>query len=179
MDLKMAQMASTRVVPSIPRCASRAPARKCVVSVQAQQSAPAISRRAAGAGVLSLLMMGQPMAAKAFLGIGEGNAAETEYQQLTEGLIKDILNVSQLSRDAPDRENVLKEIKDRSTAWVAKYRRQGSVQGRPSFANTYSAVNAIAGHINSFGFSTPVPKKRLDRIVKDLTDAERQLQRGR
>lgn len=55
------------------------------MSVQAQQSAPAISRRAAGAGVLSLLMMGQPMAAKAFLGIGEGNAAETEYQQLTVG----------------------------------------------------------------------------------------------
>lgn len=33
-------------------------------------------------------------------------------------------------------------------------------------STTYSAVNALAGHFNSFGLTAPVPKKRLDRIQK-------------
>lgn len=32
--------------------------------------------------------------------------------------------------------------------------------------NTYSVVNALSGHFNSFGASAPIPKKRLDRIQK-------------
>ena len=32
--------------------------------------------------------------------------------------------------------------------------------------NVYSAVNALAGHYNNFGTSAPVPKKRLERLVK-------------
>jgi hypothetical protein len=45
-------------------------------------------------------------------------------------------------------------------------RRDTQFSGRPSFGNTYSAVNAITGHINSFGAQQPVPKKRAERIVK-------------
>ncbi len=33
-------------------------------------------------------------------------------------------------------------------------------------SNTYSVLNALAGHYNSFGATAPIPKKRLDRIVK-------------
>lgn len=33
-------------------------------------------------------------------------------------------------------------------------------------STTYSAVNALAGHFNSFGLTAPVPKKRLERIQK-------------
>ena len=32
--------------------------------------------------------------------------------------------------------------------------------------NTYSALNALAGHFNSFGPTAPVPKKRMERIQK-------------
>jgi len=32
--------------------------------------------------------------------------------------------------------------------------------------NTYSALSALAGHYNSFGPETNVPKKRLDRLTK-------------
>lgn len=32
--------------------------------------------------------------------------------------------------------------------------------------NTYSALNAIAGHYNSFGADAPLPKKRLERVQK-------------
>ena len=33
-------------------------------------------------------------------------------------------------------------------------------------SNTYTALNALAGHYNNFGPGAPVPKKRLDRVVK-------------
>ena len=33
-------------------------------------------------------------------------------------------------------------------------------------SNTYSALNALAGHYNNFGATTPVPKKRLERAQK-------------
>lgn len=32
--------------------------------------------------------------------------------------------------------------------------------------NTYSALNALAGHYNSFGATAPIPKKRLERLTK-------------
>jgi len=33
-------------------------------------------------------------------------------------------------------------------------------------SNTYSVLNALAGHYNSFGTTAPIPKKRLERINK-------------
>jgi hypothetical protein len=46
-------------------------------------------------------------------------------------------------------------------------------------SNTYSAINALAGHYNSFGTQAPVPKKRLERLTKELNDAELLLSRDR
>jgi photosystem II Psb27 protein len=62
---------------------------------------------------------------------------------------------------------------------VATYRREPKVSGRPSYSNTYSVLNALAGHYNSFGATAPIPKKRLDRINKELDDATLYLSRGR
>ena len=45
--------------------------------------------------------------------------------------------------------------------------------------NTYTALNALAGHFNSFGTTAPLPKKRLERIQKELDDATKMLGRGR
>ena len=51
---------------------------------------------------------------------------------------------------------------------------------KPLFCrNTYSALNPVAGHYNSFGADTPLPKKRFDRVVKELDDADKLLARGR
>lgn len=36
-------------------------------------------------------------------------------------------------------------------------------------SNTYSALNALAGHYNSFGATAPIPKKRLERLTKVRT----------
>lgn len=88
-------------------------------------------------------------------------------------VITDVLEGSQLAKDAPGREERLYEIRDEMNAWVraarastvlapcacphpaghrprlplqvAKYRRDAVFSGRPSYGNTYSAVNALAG----------------------------------
>lgn len=46
-------------------------------------------------------------------------------------------------------------------------------------SNAYSALNALAGHYNNFGTNAPIPKKRLERIEKELDDALRFVTRGR
>jgi photosystem II Psb27 protein len=62
---------------------------------------------------------------------------------------------------------------------VAKYRRDDRFAGKPSYGNMYSVLNAISGHYNSFGPEAPIPKKRLERINKELSDAEKLLSRNR
>ncbi len=37
-----------------------------------------------------------------------------------------------------------------------------------SRSNTYTTLNALAGHFNSFGNAQPLPKKRFERAVKVL-----------
>ena len=61
------------------------------------------------------------------------------------------------------------DLKKQMNEWTSKYRTNGKVGGRPSFSNLYSAVNALAGHWNSFGADAPVPKKRYARIAKART----------
>lgn len=63
--------------------------------------------------------------------------------------------------------------------WVARYRRDDRFSGKPSFSNLYSAVNAIAGHYNSFGPTARIPAKRLDRIKVELEQAKRFVNNGR
>ena len=70
-------------------------------------------------------------------------------------------------------------MRQATNTWVAKYRRDNQFSGKPSYGNMYSALNAVAGHYNSFGSDTPLPKKRLDRVVKELDDADKLLARGR
>ena len=43
----------------------------------------------------------------------------------------------------------------------------------------YSALNALAGHFNSFGSDTPLPKKRFERVQKEVEDTAKFLERGR
>ena len=73
----------------------------------------------------------------------------------------------------------MKAVRDQINGWVATYRRDAKFSGRPSFGNTYSALNALTGHYNSFGTQAPIPKKRLERLSKELADAATFLERGR
>ena len=80
---------------------------------------------------------------------------------------------------APPPPSSLPQVRKATNNWVAKYRRDASFSGKPSYGTTYSALNAVAGHFNSFGADAPLPKKRLERVIKELDDADKLLARGR
>lgn len=71
------------------------------------------------------------------------------------------------------------ELREISNSWVAKYRREKSLLGRPSFRDMYSALNAVSGHYISFGPTAPIPAKRKQRILEEMDTAEKALLRGR
>ncbi len=54
-------------------------------------------------------------------------------------LLEKVKNGLDLPKDASNREEVFQDIKDKTTAWVAKYRRGAAFQGRPSYR--YGAVS--------------------------------------
>jgi hypothetical protein len=81
-------------------------------------------------------------------------------------VITNVRSAALLERNAPNREETMNEVRKEINDWVARYRRDTSFSGRPSYGNTYSAVNAVAGHLNSFGPTAPIPKKRLERLIK-------------
>lgn len=54
-------------------------------------------------------------------------------------LLEKVKNGLDLPKDASNREEVFQEIKEKTTAWVAKYRRGAAFQGRPSYrCDTYT-----------------------------------------
>ena len=87
--------------------------------------------------------------------------------------------VLSLGKDDPARDEAVKSLRTDINAWVATYRRDPTFAGRPSYGNTYSVLNALAGHFNSFGTKAPFPKKRLERVEKEIADGKLFLTRGR
>ena len=108
-----------------------------------------------------------------------GDGGEAEYTQDSTAVINDLTEVLNLDMDAPGRDEKVNAVRREGVDWVAKYRRLPNFAGRPSYGATYSVINAVAGHYNNFGTTTPIPKKRLARIQKELGDAGRALERGR
>ena len=48
-------------------------------------------------------------------------------------LVEKVTSALTLPKDASNREQAFQEVKDKGEAWVAKYRKGGGFQGRPSF----------------------------------------------
>eukprot|EP00983_Pelagomonas_calceolata_P002002 67000-Pelagomonas_calceolata.AAC.3 len=149
--------------------------------------APSSRREVLGAAamVASALMSASP--AQAFLGFGEDDSkVQEKYLQstapgFTRGLasmlryqtevLQRVQVVLDMDKKDPAKEETVKELRKDINNWVAAYRREDKVSGRPSFGVTYSILNALAGHFNSFGPTAPIPKKRLERINKALNCA--------
>lgn len=111
-------------------------------------------------------------------GIARADVIEV-YTSDTSNVIGKVKATLNLPRDDPTRSEAVTELRELSNFWVAKYRREKAVAGKPSFSNMYSVLNAISGHYISFGPTYPIPKKRLDRIMEEIDIAEKALARGR
>lgn len=149
------------------------------VAVRASKDIAGSRREALAAGSVVLAGLFSAAPAQAFLGFGEGEAREAAYKEETSAILGKVNTVLALDKDDPAKEDSVKALRKDINSWVAKYRRDDKFSGKPSYGNTYSALNALAGHYNSFGATAPIPKKRLERLTKELADAELLLTRNR
>ncbi|KAF6264532.1 photosystem II Pbs27-domain-containing protein, partial [Scenedesmus sp. NREL 46B-D3] len=151
---------------------------RSAVVVRAAKGFSASRRETVTAGTTALLAgFLNVTPAQAFLGFGEGEARAQAYKAETTTILTKVNTVLALGKDDPAKEDSVKALRKDINSWVAKYRRDDKFSGKPSYSNTYSALNALAGHYNSFGATAPIPKKRLDRLQKELADAELLLSR--
>eukprot|EP00850_Spirogloea_muscicola_P012502 SM000081S22636 [mRNA] locus=s81:225690:226532:- [translate_table: standard] len=101
------------------------------------------------------------------------------YTEETRAVIESVKSTLNLEKSDPNKAGAVNSLRALSNGWVAKYRREKAVAGKPSFSNMYSVLNAISGHYISFGPTYPIPAKRKTRILEEVSDAERALGRGR
>uniref|UniRef100_A0A6U2XFH8 Photosystem II Psb27 protein n=1 Tax=Lotharella globosa TaxID=91324 RepID=A0A6U2XFH8_9EUKA len=144
----------------------------CVSAQTGEQSFP--SRRTTLGG-LAAATIAAPLSAKAGLfGPGQREVYEKETGEFLEEL-KATLAIP--ANDDAKKDAVL-ALKTSGNRWVAKWR-NSKMSSTPSFGNLYSVVNAVNGHYNTFGPNSNLPKKRMARVDKEITDAGKYLVKGR
>nr|CAB3500910.1 unnamed protein product [Digitaria exilis] len=126
-----------------------------------------------GLGAVALLLALGPVVC------GAARAADEEYVTETKEVIGKVRSTINLDKSDPTVADAVAELRELSNSWVAKYRREKSLLGRPSFREMYSALNAVSGHYISFGPTAPIPAKRRARILEEMDTAEKALLRGR
>ena len=84
-----------------------------------------------------------------------------------------------LPANSDEKAAAIEKTRKLTNDWVARYRRDKGIPGRPSYGNVYSALNAVSGHYNNFGTKYPLPQKRKDRVLQEFETAEIALSRGR
>ncbi|KAH9290648.1 hypothetical protein KI387_034765, partial [Taxus chinensis] len=80
-----------------------------------------------------------------------------EYDKDTRQVIAQVRGTIEMEKEDPNRSNAVAALRQASNEWVAKYRRDKQLAGKPSFSNMYSVLNAISGHYISFGPTAPIP----------------------
>lgn len=128
-------------------------------------------RNVALLGVASLITLAEVAPAKASL--------EEDYSKETKDVINQVKITIDLEKSNPNASAAVAALRETSNSWVAKYRREKQLAGKPSFSNMYSVLNAISGHYISFGPTSPIPAKRKARILEEMDVAEKALSKGR
>ncbi|OAY63249.1 Photosystem II repair protein PSB27-H1, chloroplastic [Ananas comosus] len=106
-------------------------------------------------------------------------SSDEEYANETSEVINKVRSTINMDKSDPNVAAAVAELREAANSWVAKYRREKDLLGRPSFRDVYSALNAVSGHYISFGPTAPIPAKRKARILEEMDTAEKALLRGR
>ena len=131
----------------------------------------------AAAAFAAVAAVSTPQPASAFLGFGEDK--NKLYTDDTSAVIEQVRTTIQLPMGDEGRAASIEKTRTMTNQWVAKYRRNKGISGKPSYGNVYSGLNAVSGHFNNFGTKYPLTAKRLERVLKEFSDAELALSRGR
>jgi len=168
------------------RAASSSPVPAAVLAAPSSASVVKPLPRAAAAGANGAVFAGRRdvlagtgAAALLLLALGPARAADEEYVSETKEVIGKVRSTISMDKSDPNVADAVAELRELSNSWVAKYRREKSLLGRPSFREMYSALNAVSGHYISFGPTAPIPAKRRARILEEMDTAEKALLRGR
>ena len=117
------------------------------------------------------------VAAIALTGCSNAGGLTGNYQQDTLAMVQALRTAIEIPDDAPDKAAAQAEARQKINVYAARYRRDPSVATLSSYTTIRTALNSLAGHYSSYP-NRPLPQKLKDRLTRELTKAERALQRG-
>ncbi len=109
--------------------------------------------------------------------VGPTNGLSGNYNDDTIALIDSLRDSISIPEDATDKIELQNEAKQRINDFASRYRRDGAVSNRSSFATMRTALNALAGHYSAYP-NRPVPQKLQDRLEQEFKQVEAALSRG-
>jgi len=102
-----------------------------------------------------------------------------QYKEDTRQVIAHMKISGSLDKGTPNMERWNKRVKEEMDDWLALYRRQDQFRGKNSFTTLYTAVDALASHIISYGPKFPFPNKRRPRLFQLINLTEKYLEKGK
>ena len=109
---------------------------------------------------------------------GEADATLSgDYAVDTVAVAKNLLAVIELPQDDPDHLQVETDAKDLINSYISRYRPQPKFNGLSSFTTMQTALNSLAGHYTNYS-NRPIPEQLHDRLVKEISKAEKAVARG-
>ena len=109
---------------------------------------------------------------------GEADAQLSgDYVEDTVSVAQNLLAVIDLPQDDPDHLQAETDAKDLINNYISRYRPQPRFNGLSSFTTMQTALNSLAGHYTTYS-NRPLPEQLHDRLVKELSKAEKAVARG-
>lgn len=91
-------------------------------------------------------------------------------------VINNLRTAIELPEGTPEKAQAQATAKNTIYEFIARYRRDENVTGRPSFTTMQTALDALAGYYNSYG-NRPLSKKLKTRLEQEFKQVERALNR--
>ncbi|MDY6936717.1 MAG: photosystem II protein Psb27 [Cyanobacteriota bacterium] len=98
------------------------------------------------------------------------------YRQDSLTMINTLRTAIELPEGTPEKAKAQAQAKDTIYEFIARYRRDENVTGRPSFTTIQTALDSLAGHYNSYG-NRPLSKKLKTRLDREFQQVEAALNR--
>ena len=100
-----------------------------------------------------------------------------DYVEDTVAVSRSLLEVIDLPQDDENHAEAEAEARSLISDYMSRYRPQPRVNGLSSFTTMQTALNSLAGHYASYS-NRPIPEALHDRLVKELSKAEKSVIRG-
>ena len=128
--------------------------------------------RAAVALGLALCLMLTACSGEAQAGLLTG-----DYVEDTVAVSRNLKELIDLPQDSEGHSQAEQDARTLINDYISRYRPKPRINGLASFTTMQTALNSLAGHYASYS-NRPLPESLHERLVKELTKAERTAVRG-